>query len=169
MSTQAPISATLSETPATTGIQARKKLSFFAHIKEWLGEHMGGIQKDEQTAAMALTVAAPLLNTLTTITAGEPIATKVAGVVSKVQTNLNNAIALLNGAEAGDPSHTLDGFLGFVQSDLGTLLTDVDVKNSTKATQITGVVNTLIGEVEAIQTATAGHVAPVVGAAAVTA
>jgi hypothetical protein len=77
---------------------------------------------------------------------------------------LNNAIALLNGAEAGDPSHSVDGFLTDVQTNLGTLLTDVDVKNSANAAKITSVVNTLIEEIEAIQSATAGHVAPLVGA-----
>jgi hypothetical protein len=37
-----------------------------------------------------------------------------------------------------------------VQTNLGTLLADADIKNSTKAADITGAVNTLIGEVEAI-------------------
>lgn len=162
--TPGTVSATITNTPASTGEQPKKKVSFFAHIKEWFDEHFGSIQSDEQTAATALTVCAPLLNTLITLTAGAPIAAKVSAVVATVQTKLNNAIALLNGAEAGDPSHSVDGFLSDVQSTLGTLLADADVKNSTKATQITSIVNTIVGEVEAIQTATAGHTAPVVGA-----
>ena len=167
MTTQAsPLSATIGNTPASTAEQApKKKVSFFAHLKAWFDEHLGSIQSDEKTAATALAVCVPLLNTLITLTAGAPIAAKVSAVATTVQTKLNNAIALLNGAEAGDPSHTVDGFLAEVQTNLGSLLDDVDVKNSTKATQISSVVNTLIGEVEAIQTATAGHVAPVVGAA----
>ena len=155
-------------TPATpakesTGTEVK---TFFEHVWAALKDHFGDAAKVEQAASIGLGVLAPLLNTLLTLTAGETIASKVAGVVATVQTELANAAALLSGAEAGDPSHTLDGFLSDVQTNLGTLLTDADVKNSTKATEITGVVNTLIGEVEAIQTATAGHVAPLVGTAA---
>jgi hypothetical protein len=139
--------------------------SFFEHIGEWFKDHEETEQTVEHQASIALAVTSPLLNTLLTVVAGEPIAAKVSALVGVVQTKLANAQALLNGAEAGDPSHSLAGFLTDVQENLGTLLTDVDIKNSTKAAQITSIANTLIGEVEAIQTATANHVAPVVGAA----
>jgi hypothetical protein len=148
--------------PATPEKESKVK-SFFDHIGEWFKDHLGDAQSVEQTAVTALAVAAPLLNTLITLTAGAPIAAKVSAVVATVQTKLNSAIALLNGAEAGDPIHSVDGFLGDVQTNLGALLTDVDIKNSTKAAQITSVVNTLIEEIEAVQTATTDHMAPVVG------
>jgi hypothetical protein len=153
-------------TAATNSDPAKisKVKSFFEHIGEWLKDHLGVAQSVEHTAATALAVFSPLLKQLVVLAAGQSIAAKVSNVVSTVQTNLANAIALLNGAEAGDPSHTLDGFLSGVQTNLGTLLTDVDIKNSAKASEITSLVNTAIGEIEAIQTATAGHSAPVVGA-----
>jgi hypothetical protein len=146
-----------------------KVKSFFEHIGEWLKDHLGDAQSVEHTAATALAVFSPLLNQLVALAAGQSIAAKVSGVVSTVQTDLANAIALLNGAEAGAPSHTLDGFLSDVQTNLGTLLTDVDIKDSAKASEITSLVNTAIGEIEAIQSATAGHAAPLVGAASTTA
>lgn len=155
-------------TPATASAPSKVK-TFFEHIGEWLKDHLGDAQSVEHTAATALAVASPLLNTLLVLTLGQPIAAKVSAAVGAVQTKLANAQALLAGAETtianGSPI-TLDGLLGGIKSDLSTLLADADVKNSAKVTEITSVVNTLIGEVEAVQTATAGHVAPLVGAAA---
>ena len=107
---------------------------------------------------------APLLNSLTALAAGEPFAAKVSGVVSQVSTALSNTSALLSGAEAGDATHSVAGFLGEVQTALPTLLADADVKNSTKLAQIEGIVNTVLGEVGAIAAAIpAGHSVPVVG------
>jgi hypothetical protein len=160
-------------TPATTVSAASassdapktsKVKSFFEHIGEWLKDHLGDAQSVEHTAATALAIFSPLLDQLVAKVAGEPFAAKVASVVGTVQTDLANATALLNGAEAGDPSHTLDGFLADVQTNLKALLADADIKNSAKAAEITSLVNTAIGEIEAIQTATSGHTAPLVGA-----
>ena len=75
-------------------------------------------------------------------------------VVNQVRTDLNNTSALLSGAEATG-GVTLTSLLGSIQSNLGTLITDSDIKNSTKASQIADVANTLIGEVQAIQQAAA--------------
>jgi len=147
-----------------------KVKSFFEHIGEWLKDHLGDAQTVEHQAATAIAVFSPLLNTIITLTAGSAIAAKTASYVATIQTKLANASALLSGAEttvvSGSPI-TLDSVLTGVKSDLTEFLADVDVKNSTKITEITSVCNTIIGEVEAIQTATAGHVAPVVSAAPV--
>ena len=153
-------------TPATPAKESKVK-SFFEHIGEWLKDHLGDAQTVEHQAATALAVLSPLLSTLITLTAGSAIAAKVASYVSAVQTKLANASALLNGAEttvqSGTPI-TLDSMLSGVQSDMAALLADADVKNSTEIAKIESVCNTIVGEVEAIQTATAGHTAPVVGA-----
>lgn len=139
--------------------------TFFEHIAEFLKDHLGSTASFEHTAATALGVAEPLLNTLLALTAGEPIAAKVSTVVNSVITDLNNTQALLAGAEAGAADHSLTGFLGSIKANLSTLLADADIKNSTKAAQITDVVNTVIGEVEAVAEAVpAGYSTPVVGA-----
>lgn len=136
---------------ATIGKEAKIK-SFFEHIGEWFKDHLGSAASFEKTAATAIMVAEPLLNTLLTLTAGEPIAAKVQGVVNQVTNDLNNTSAILNGASATG-GMTVTSLLNSVKTNLGTLLADADVKNSTKAEQITGVVNTLVGEVEAILSA----------------
>jgi hypothetical protein len=153
-------------TTAQTPQAPSKVKSFFEHIGEWLKDHLGDAQTVEHQAATAIAVFSPLLNTLITLTAGSAIATKVASYVATIQTKLANASALLNGAETtvenGTPI-TLQSVLSGVQSDMAAFLADADVKNSTEIAKITSVCNTIIGEVEAIQTATAGHTAPLVG------
>lgn len=134
--------------------------TFFEHIGEWLHEHLGSAASFEHTAATAINVAKPLLNSLLVLTAGEPIAAKVAGVVNQVSTDLENTSAILNGAAAG--GLTLTSILTGVQTNLGTLLADADVKNSTKVAQIEGVANMIIGEVQAILAA-AHPAAPAAG------
>lgn len=140
--------ATSDPTPAPKVSTETKIKTFFEHIYDFLKAHLGSAASFEHTAATAISIAKPLLNTLLVLTAGEPIADKVAGVVKQVTTDLNDTSAILSGAEAG--GLTLAGVLESVKSNLGTLLADADVKNSTKATQIEGVVNTIVGEVEAI-------------------
>jgi hypothetical protein len=123
--------------------------TFFEHVGEWFKEHLGSAATFEKTAATAISIAEPLLDTLLTLTAGEPFAVMVCGVVTQVKNDLNNTSAILNGAEATG-GMTVTSLLTSVQTNLGTLLADADIKNSTKAADITGAVNTLIGEVEAI-------------------
>lgn len=153
-------------TPAPKESVAKKVLTFFEHIGDFLKDHLGSAASFEQTAATTLTVVAPLLNSLLALTAGEKYATKVSAVVAQVQTSLSNTAALLNGAEAGDATHSVAGFLTEAQTALPTLLADADVKNSTKVAQIEGIVNTVLGEIGAIAAAIPeGHTVPVVGAA----
>ena len=157
-------------TPAPKESLGTKVKTFFEHIGEFLKDHLGSAASFEQTAATTLSVTTPLLNSLLTLVAGEPFEAKVAGVVAQVQTSLNNTAALLTGAEAGDATHSVAGFLGEVQTALPTLLQDADIKNSTKLAQIEGIVNTVLGEVGAIAAAIPeGHTVPVAGAASVAA
>ena len=123
--------------------------TFFEHIGHWLKAHLGTAASFEKTAATALSVAAPLLQELLTLIKGEPFAAKVGGVVTQVQNDLNDTAALLNGAGASG-GITVQSALGAVQSNLGTLLADADIKNSAKSSQIQGIVNTLLGEVTAV-------------------
>jgi hypothetical protein len=125
--------------------------TFFEKIGDWFKE-IGHVSTWEQTALTTLKIAAPLLNTLITLTAGEPIAAKVAGIVNQVISDLGATSALLTGSQ-GASGVTVTSFLESVKSNLGALLADADIKNSTKAEQITGVVNTVIGEIEAISSA----------------
>lgn len=156
-------------TPATPATPPAAKVSGWAKIKGFFAHVFSFFENDaahwETAAATAISVATPLLNELLTLTAGSPIASKVAAVVHQVITDLNNTAALLNGAQAGDAAHSVSAFLGDVVSALPTLLADADVKNSAHLAQIEGVANTIIGEVQAILAALpAGYTSAVAGA-----
>jgi hypothetical protein len=135
---------------------AKKIVTFFEHIGDFLKEHLGSAASFEQTAATALTIVKPLLNSLLALTAGEPFAAKVSSVVSQVSTALSNTAALLNGAETGGATDSISGFLSEIQTALPTLLQDADIKNSAKLTQIEAIVNTVLGEIGAISAAIPG-------------
>lgn len=134
--------------------EGTKIKSFFEHVGEWLKVHLGTTASFEHTAATALKIAEPLINTLLALTAGEPIAAKVSAVANQVINDLNTTSAILNGA-AATGGITVTSLLTGVQSNLSTLLADADVKNSAKSAEITGIVNSLLGEVEAILSAAA--------------
>lgn len=141
--------------------QSRLK-TFFEHVWSFFENDA---DKLETSAAVAISVATPLLSELISLTAGEPIAAKVSAVATQAVNDLNNTAAMLKGAEAGSADHSVSGLLNDVVTDLPALLQDADIKNSTKSTQITGIVKTVVGEVQAILAALpADHSVPVVGA-----
>ena len=150
-----------STTPATPKKSTWKKIEgFFSHIFSWFENDAAHF---ETSAATAISVAAPLVEELITLTAGTAAAAKVQAVVHQVVTDLNSTAAMLKGAEAAG-GHTVSGLLGDVVKNLPALLADADVKNSAHAAQIEGVVNTVVGEVQAILAAIpAGYTTPVVG------
>jgi len=136
--------------------------TFFEHVWSFFENDA---DKLETSAAVAISVATPLLSELISLTAGEPIAAKVSAVATQAVNDLNNTAAMLKGAEAGSADHSVSGLLNDVVTDLPALLQDADIKNSTKSTQITGIVKTVVGEVQAILAALPeDHSVPVMGA-----
>lgn len=127
--------------------------TFFEKVWGFLKAEAPHASSWEQAASTALKVAAPLLNTLITLTAGEAAATKVAGIVAQIQKDMATCAQVLDGTGAYAGGATLTSVLGSIQSNLGGLLADADVKNSTHLTEIESTVNTVIGEVEAVASA----------------
>jgi hypothetical protein len=153
-STVAPIS-----TPAKVSEWSKVK-GFFAHMFSFFKNDAANF---ETSAATTISLAAPLLGELVTLTAGTKEAGVVSSVVAKVTTALNNTAALLKGAQAGSADHSVAGYLNDVVTDLPTLLEDVNVKNSEHLAEIEGTVTTVVGEVKAILAALPeDHPAPVV-------
>ena len=147
ISTDAPASSTPTQAapaPAKESLGTKIKL-FFEH----LGDFFGKTSNFEKKAALTISVITPLLQSLIGFAAGTPAAAKVSGVVTQVTNDLNDTAAILNGAQTTG-GVTLQSLLSSVQTNLATLLTDADVKNSTNAEKITAGVNTVLGEVSAI-------------------
>lgn len=154
-----PLGTVQPETPAKESFSQKAKI-FFEHVWSFFDHDAKAFAT---SAATTISLVSPLLNSLIVATAGDKAAAKVSAVVSAVQTKLANVAALLTGAEAGDATHSVAGFLGEIKVDLGALLADADIKNSAKVAQITGVVNTVLDEVGAIAEAIPeDHPAPTV-------
>lgn len=120
--------------------------SFFQKIENFF-KNLGHATTWERTASTTLAVASPLLDTLVELTAGEAAEKKVADVVAQIQRDMSLASTLL---ASPAKSTGLSDVFADINSNLGAILTDADVKNSTKITQIESVVKTVTGEIEAI-------------------
>ena len=121
----------------------------------------------EKTASAVLSYVAPLLETLVGLTAGGPAETLVAGVVSTVQKDLATIEAVVGDATATPPANELAAAteaLTSIKTNLGSILTAAEVTNSAEASKITAVVNTIIGEIEAMLANVPSSAAPATSA-----
>jgi hypothetical protein len=124
--------------------------TFFQHVGEFFLEAFKKAPSFEQVASTTLKLAAPLLGTVLTLIAGPAAATKAQGIISQVQADMAGLATALSGAGIATGNVTLTSFLESIKTNLGTLLTDADIKNEAKFSEIEGVANTFIGEIEAI-------------------
>lgn len=128
-------------------------MSFFGSVKSFFHKLFGELPSWEKTVSSTLTLLAPLTEEIVTVSAGEPAAAEVQSVVGEVQKDMSTVAAVASGA-AGSPSATTyqaaTTALNSIKSNLGGLLTAGHIKDPAKAQKITGIANTIIGEVEAI-------------------
>jgi hypothetical protein len=107
----------------------------------------------EKTASAVITYCGPLLTELVQLSAGGPAAALVQGLQNTLQSDLATVSAVVTGATStpsGSALQTALNALNSIKANLSGLLTAADVKNSTNAATITGIADTLLGEVEAI-------------------
>ena len=126
-------------------------MSFFSKI-EAAFKKIFGSTKWEQTLSAVITYAAPLVQLLVSLAAGPAAGTIVGSVASTIQSDLGTLKAVVDGATSapsGTELQTVNNALNSIQANLGALLTDADVKNSSEAAQITSIATSLIGEFEA--------------------
>jgi hypothetical protein len=140
-------------------------MSILAEIEKAFKDIFGS-NKWEQTASVTLTFVGPLLTTIISLTAGEPAAAMVSNVLAKVQTGLQTASKVLADVASGNATSatavaTLSTTLTTVQTDLQSLLKAGQIKNPTTVASVTGVVNTIIGELQAILAVLPTDVTPV--------
>jgi hypothetical protein len=122
--------------------------SFFSKVKATLEKWFGAANL-EQTASATLSVIAPLITTILTLTVGTPVAAAVGGVISQVQADLAAAHTVLTTA-GSTGKVTVTSLLAAVQTNLKTLLADADVKNSVVFNEVSTAANLIISELEAV-------------------
>lgn len=128
-------------------------MSFFASVKSFFHKLFGSLPSWEKSASSTLTLLAPLTEELLALVAGEPAAAEATSIIAEVQKDMATIAAVTSGA-AGAPSassyQTATTALNSIKSNLSGLLTAGHVKNPETLAKVTGVANTIIGEVEAI-------------------
>lgn len=127
--------------------------TFFEKFGSELKKLFGSTATWEQTARSVITYVAPILETIIGLAAGGPAEAAVSGVVNSIQADLATISAVVQGAAVTPRSPTavtVKTALESIKANLGSLLADADIKNSTKVTEITAAVNGISGEVEAL-------------------
>jgi hypothetical protein len=99
------------------------------------------------TVSGTLTVVAPLISTILVITGNEPAALAVSAVVVQVQADLATAQTLI---KSTGNTPTVTAVLNAIVTNLKSLLTAGDIKDSKTLGEVTVAVNTVVAEVEAI-------------------
>jgi hypothetical protein len=125
----------------------------FFHKAEAAMKKMFGSTTWEKTVTSTLTYVGPLLELLVGLAAGGPAENLVTGIVNTTETDLGTLAAVVHGATATPSTSELvavTNALNSIKSNLPQLLTAVEVKNSTKSTEITATATTIIGEVDAM-------------------
>ncbi len=117
----------------------KKIISFFVNIF--------GSTTWEQEASNSISLVAPLIETIVTLTAGESNSATVANVIKEVQTDLTDIVSFINGT---GPNVNVTSVLNSIISNLDSLLAAGHIKNAVTLTKVTSIVTTIINEIEAI-------------------
>jgi hypothetical protein len=144
--------------------------SFFDAIGHEL-ERLFGSKTLEQQILGVVSYAAPIVETIVGLTAGGPAEALVAGVVNTVQADFATVSAVVQQGTVAAGSSTvtvIQTALNSIGTNLSGLLQAAEVKNSTKAAQITTEVNGVLGEIKALlaNLPSSAPVAPVASAPA---
>jgi len=127
-------------------------MTFFGKIENFFKKVFGST-KWETTAASVITLVAPLLETVVTLTAGEPAAMLVENVIHEIQGDLAAVSAVVTSAVVPGTTGSAavaTNVLTAVQNNLQQLLAAAEIKNPVTQQQVTGIVNTVAGEINAI-------------------
>ena len=137
---------------------------FFQKVEAFFKKAFGS-SKWEKTASTTLSIVTPLITTLLALTAGPVVAAAVGGVLTTVQKDFAAAAVILDdmdqaGASAvGTPAQVV-AILNSAKTNLSSILSIAEVKNSGKIADVTTTVNTIIAEIDAIIEAAPAKPAP---------
>lgn len=121
--------------------------TFFAKLKKLFDELFGSEAAIAKVISVTLGVVTPLVETIVTLTAGEPAAAAIAAVVQTVQADLATVTATV--ASAG-PTPTLESDLNAIITNLKALETGAGIKDSATQKSVSTAVTTIVAELQAI-------------------
>jgi hypothetical protein len=131
-------------------LKGENTMSFFSKIEGFFSRILGSQATWERTASTTLNLIAPMAETIVGLTAGGPAEALAAGVVHDIQNDMAATSALLSTASGPDTKAKVLSLINGINANLQTLLADMNVKNSTHATEITAAVQGISGELSAI-------------------
>ena len=131
-------------------------MSFFKGIENFFKKVFGSTNW-EKTASTTLALVGPLTEEIVALSAGEPAAAEVQSIITEVQSDLALVSGVVSGATSATASPSLISTavnsLNSVKANLSGLLAAGHVKDPATCAKVTGLVNTIVGEVEAILSA----------------
>jgi hypothetical protein len=138
--------------------------TFFHGIKSFF-EKLFGSAHLGRTISGTIKIAAPLVESIVEMTAGEGASNEIKSIVNEVQGDLAAAATLATSVTAEPDSANLvkvETILNGVKSNLGAILSAGHIKNAATVDKVTNVVNLVTGEIEAIlsELPTAAALAP---------
>lgn len=122
--------------------------NFFKKIDADLAKALGEAQTWAPRIASDIALITPILTGVLTLVEGAPVATLVNGVITQVLSDVSavNAVA----TTAGGSQATALSLLNSIKTNLSTLLSSADVKNSTLTAKLTDAITSVITEVDAM-------------------
>ncbi len=128
-------------------------MTFFHIAMAWLKKVFGNTNWTH-VALIAVTIAAPLVETIATLIGGTAVSNAVTQVIDTIKVDLGVVATTLTQigtkpADAGTLS-LLTNTLNSIKSNLQGLLTMADIKNADTKQKVTVAVTTIVGEVDAI-------------------
>jgi len=126
--------------------------SFFHSIKAFFQKVFGSANLG-RTISATITIAAPLVESIVAMTAGEAAADEIKSVVNEVQSDLAAAAALATSVTPGAGETVpaqIGSILNGVKTNLASLLAAGHIKDTATVGKVTNIVNTVVNEIEAI-------------------
>lgn len=127
-------------------------MSFIGKVEHSFKNLFNKVPSWSQTASATLKLIAPLTGTIVGLAAGDEGSSQAAKIISEVESDLAVASSLL--AESHDGAAAPAGLanaLNAAKSNLQSLLAAGHIKNPATVRKIETLINTIVGEVEAIQ------------------
>lgn len=121
--------------------------TFFTKLKDLFEKLFGSEAAIAKVISVTLGVVTPLVETIVTLTAGEPAAAAIAAVVQTVQADLATVTATV--ASAG-PTPTLESDLNAIITNLKALETGAGIKDAATQKSVSTAVTTIVAELQAI-------------------
>lgn len=121
--------------------------TFFKKLHDLFEKLFGSEAAIAKVISVTLGVVTPLVETIVTLTDGEPAAAAIAAVVQTVQADLATVTATV--AAAG-PTPTLESDLNAIITNLKALETGAGIKDSATQKSVSTAVTTIVAELQAI-------------------